>query len=81
MNVPEAAERLRVYYALPGNSQGGVVHIITEDGNVAQHHADWCVRCAEDVHGEMDVEIAKMLAGMSRTQRNKLSKMSFYPDD
>lgn len=82
MNVPEAAERLRAYYASAENrSMGGFVHIVTDDGNTEQKDIDWCVREAE-AHGDAyDVEIAQMLAGMSRTQRNKLSAMAttFYP--
>ena len=80
MTVPEAAEHLRQYYALPGNSQGGVVHIITEDGNVAQSDADWCLKRAVEGGDQADLNVATMLASMTRTQRKKLSKMSFYPD-
>jgi hypothetical protein len=76
-NVPEAAERLRAYYALPGNSQGGVVHIVTEDSNVAQHFADSCLENAIKRGNAEDIAIAEMIARLSRTQRNKLSKMSF----
>jgi hypothetical protein len=50
-NVPEAAEALRVYYARPGCGLGGVVHIITEDSNTAQHFADSCLREAI-AHGD-----------------------------
>ena len=77
--VPEAAEALRAYYQRPRCDMGGIVHIIVEDGNTEQSHANWCLAQAED-HGDTeDIRIALMLASMSRTQRTKLSHMSFYP--
>ena len=77
--VPEAAAKLREYYALPENSAGGAVHIIVEDGNVSQGDADWCLRTALEHGDSADQEIALMLAMMSRTQRKKLSKMNHAP--
>lgn len=88
--VPEAAEALRAYYRLPDRGNGGAVHIITEDGNCEQKHADWCANEAHDWHlrtlgqsddyADEDVRIARMLAAMTRTQRRKLyAAHSFYP--
>lgn len=79
MNVPEVAEKLRAYYASNDErSQGGFVHIVLEDSNTEQKHADWCLQEAEQHGDAFDVEIAQLLAGMSRTQRKKLSAMSHY---
>jgi hypothetical protein len=79
--VPQAAAALAAYYRLPGRDNGGVVHIITEDGNAEQSHADWCVQDARRCGTREDVEIAEMLAAMSRTQRRKLyARFSFYPE-
>jgi hypothetical protein len=86
-SVEDAAEILRRYYRLPRRSNGGAVHIILEDGNVQQSHADWCVENAPKWAAEFggdellaeDLRVARMLARMSRTQRVKLSHMSFYP--
>ncbi len=82
--VPEAAEALRAYYRLPRRGMGGAVHIIVEDTNCSQAHADSCLASAADWQGDeyaqRDVEIARMLAAMSTTQRRKLSRAySFYP--
>lgn len=88
--VPQAAEALRLYYRLPGRANGGAVHIITEDGNIGQGHADWCLEnarlWAERWSGAptftlFDVAISGMLAAMTSTQRRRLSRMSFYPSD
>ncbi len=78
--VPQAAEALRAYYRLPGNSMGGVVHIITEDGNTKQGHAEGCLEQARAGGDPADIAVASMLAAMTRTQRTKLSRMAFYPD-
>ncbi len=87
--VPEAVNALRAYHALPGRENGGAVHIVTEDGNVAQHFADWCVENAPKWGTEWgdggfiedDLRIAEMLAAMSATQRSKLyAEGSFYPE-
>lgn len=69
------------YYRLPGRENGGVVHIITEDGNAKQSHADSCVEEARQHGTSEDVEIAELLAAMSLTQRRKLyTQFDFYPD-
>lgn len=81
LTVPEVIPFLRDYYALPGNSQGGYVHILTEDDNFEQHFADWCLREAEEHGNKADVRIASLLARLSSTQRRKLSRMSFYPEN
>lgn len=79
--VPQAIEALTTYYRLPGRDNGGVVHIITEDGNCKQSHADWCVEQARESGSPEDIEIAVMLAAMSPTQRRKLySRFDFYPE-
>ncbi|HUE26288.1 MAG TPA: hypothetical protein VMP89_05905 [Solirubrobacteraceae bacterium] len=88
LNVPQAAERLRAYYALEqpvgyrwSRPMGGVVHVITEDANSDQPMADGCLDEAEQHGDEDDVAIAFMLAEMTATQRLKLCRAySFYPE-
>lgn len=79
--VPEAIEALDAYRALGGIRElGGAVHIIVDDGNCKQSHADWCVENCDDwnrdwgggVHLEEDRAIARMLAAMTFTQRRKV---------
>lgn len=78
--VPQAVEALTAYYRIPGRDNGGVVHIITEDGNAKQEHADSCVEHARQHGTQEDLEIAELLAAMSRTQRRKLyTRFTFYP--
>lgn len=88
--MADPAEALRHYYALPGRGNGGAVHIITEDGNVAQEYADWCVENAPKWTAEFggdallaeDLRIARMLAAMTDAQRQSLYETgNFYPEE
>lgn len=88
--IARVATALRLYYSLPGRENGGAVHIITEDGNVAQSDADWCVKNApkwaaefgEDAHLASDLHIARMLAGLTTQQRKTLYETgNFYPEE
>lgn len=73
MNIPDVIDQIRAYYRLPGNEAGGIVHIVLEDGNIAQKDADWCLEQALDHGDENDIEIARIVAGLSRTQRKKIA--------
>ena len=86
--VTEVAERLRAYRALPGRYVGGCVHIVTDDPNYEQHHADWCLEHAEEWGRDWgdggylpeDLEIATLIAALTTTQRRKLAQLNTYPD-
>jgi hypothetical protein len=47
-----------------------VFHIVLDDGNVADGHAQWCAEQATDDEGR---ELGRTLVAMSRTQRLKLA--------
>jgi len=83
--VPEVLPLLREYYL--ENPTGGAVHIITDDGNTEQGHADWCVEWAAsrefcpycDHPGPHHLAIAKLLQRCSGTQRGKLARLAHTP--
>lgn len=77
--IPEIEPLIRAYFRKPGNSEGGSFHIVLCDNNIALHHVQWCLDNARE-RGDADgVVIGEMLVRMSRTQRDKLSRMDFYP--
>lgn len=73
--IPEVLPRLRDYYAQPGNEAGGSLHIVLEDGNVADDYVRFCIEEAgrrDDVDG---VALARLLLRMNKTQRRKLGAL------
>jgi hypothetical protein len=53
---------------------GCCAHIILDDGNVEQHHAEFCLAQAQD-RGHADcLALTELLARMTQTQRAKLFK-------
>lgn len=73
--VPEVLLLVREYLAKGGNSAGGSLHIVLEDGNVEDCHVEFCLGFAKE-RGDVDGErIAGLLLQMSRTQRRKLAAM------
>lgn len=68
---------MRKYAALPGNSVGGSLHIVLDDGNVDDDSVRHCIEWARERADLAGVELGEMLLRMSRTQRKKLSIL-FY---
>lgn len=60
------------YYAKPGNSNGGALHVVLEDGNIRDSDIEFCIDKAEKA-GDLDgISIGALLLQMSKTQRRKL---------
>lgn len=86
--VPEVAAKLIEYRKLPHRYTGGCVHICVDDPNFEQHHADWCVENAEKwarewgglKHLAADIEIARLVAALTTSQRRRLAALNTYPD-
>jgi hypothetical protein len=77
--VPEVVPVVAAYYAKPGNSLGGSLHVVLEDDNAEDYFVRSCRERAA-LEGDSDgVRLAELLLRMSRTQRLKLARMSFYP--
>ena len=74
--IPEVLPQIREYYAKPGNSVGGSLHVVLEDGNVDDFSVMACAVIAirdDDLDGHA---LAETLSRMSQTQRKKLSLMN-----
>jgi len=78
--VPEVLPLLERYYALgPKTSNGGAVHIVTEDENVEDSSVDFCIQSALEYGDRAGEAIATLLRRCSRTQRKKLARLHGYP--
>lgn len=89
--IPDVEPLLRHYYALPGNSGGGALHIVLEDGNVRDSDLEFCYRWAmtdgdwrdgpdlvdTGPRDHLGAALALALLAMSPTQRHKLYRTSF----
>lgn len=70
--VPEVLPLIRAYYAKPGNSVGGHLHITLEDGNVDDDSVRYCIESSRWCGDDDGVALGEILLRMSRTQRRKL---------
>jgi len=68
----EVLEAIRVYYAKPGNSGGGNLHIVLDDGNLEVHHIEWCRDFAQENHDDDGVELANTLLSISESQLDEI---------
>lgn len=73
ITVPDALPLVRRYYALRGNSNGGSLHIVLEDGNVEDGDIAYCMGWAERDSDHAGQALALVLRRMSKTQRRKLA--------
>ncbi len=62
------------YYAKPGNSVGGSLHIVLEDGNLKRSDIEWCRTYAQEKGDTDGVALADLLLQCSTTQLAKLRK-------
>lgn len=70
--VPEVLPLVRDLYARPNGGAGCCLHIVIDDGNVDDDSVAHCLSLAR-LDGHADCErLAKLLALMSKTQRQKL---------
>lgn len=73
--IPEVLPLVVAYCAKPENSVGGSLHIVLEDGNVADSHVAFCREWAADRGDDDGVRLAELLLLMSKTQRSKLARL------
>ena len=78
--VTEVKPKMRKYAALPGNSVGGSLHIVLDDGNVDDGSVRHCIEWARERDDVAGVELGEILLRMSRTQRKKLSALFYAPN-
>jgi hypothetical protein len=77
--IPQVLPLLERYYSLPGNSVGGVLHVVLEDGNVDDGHVLGC--CDRALHESEPLvhegaALALVLLAVSKTQRRKLGHLA-----
>jgi hypothetical protein len=83
--VPEVLPAVNEYYLRRRNGKcpngnGGALHIVLEDGNVADDHIRSCIQFAVDLNDFEGLILCLVLLGMSRTQRLKLGDKHIYPE-
>ena len=70
--VPEVLPLVVTYYSIPGNSVGGIFHIVLDDGNVDDSDVEYCLNLAKKREDKESIKIGEILLRMSRAQRKKL---------
>lgn len=63
---------VRDWFSRPGNSGGGVFHVVLEDGNYQQEFADLALASARLSGDAKAIELAEMLASLTDKERRKL---------
>jgi hypothetical protein len=72
-SIPEVIEDFRAYFAEPGNGAWGSLHIVLDDGNVADHSVAFCVEWSKERGDAEGERLANILLRMSQTQRRKIA--------
>lgn len=73
LTITEVMPLVRAYQAKDGNSVGGSLHIVLDEGNVSNSHIESCKRYATEQNDLDGVALADILLQMSKTQRRKIS--------
>lgn len=73
--IPEVLPLAKAYYAKPGNSVGGSLHIVLDDGNVKDKNVEFCLEQARLMGDEDGIKLAGLLLRMSKTQRYKIHQL------
>lgn len=76
MNKPTVPEVLPLVWEFAKkNPVGGVLHIVLDDGNVADHDVEWCVERAYEEGDDAGARLGVILLKMSKTQRKKIARL------
>lgn len=82
--IPQVLPLLQAYYEMEGNSLGGSLHVVLDDGNVDDGTVEFCHSYAMREHelvgghlvavepDRLGAALALVLLAMSKTQRRKL---------
>lgn len=76
--VPDVLPLVRAVYAR--HCAGCCLHILTDDGNVCQDDADYCLQRAQETGHADCLAAAELLVQMSPTQRRKVYATHSRPD-
>lgn len=69
MDVSAVRGLIREYVSKPGNSVGGSLHIVIEDGNTEQEFIRFCRQWALDREDSDGVRLADVLLSMTMAER------------
>lgn len=78
MNTDEIIQKAKAYYKKPGNSVGGRLHIVLDDGNIRDSDIEWCINYAKEQNDVDAVEIGNLLLKASKTERRKIIRADYY---
>ena len=70
--IPEVMPLVREYYSIPGNSAGGSLHVVLDDGNIGDDSIRFCLCECDKDSDKKGAELCKLLLRMSKTQRKKI---------
>lgn len=70
--TPELVARFARYYA--ENPTWGSLHIVLDDLNLADNHVQFCIEWATDHADPEGAELARILLGMTRSQRARIGR-------
>lgn len=73
--VPEVIPLLREFVSQPGNSVGGNLHIVLDDGNVKDEDVQFCLERCREQRDQVGERLAAVLLHMSKTQRLKMGRL------
>jgi hypothetical protein len=79
ITVPDVVPLVYLYYRMLGNSNGGSLHIVTEDQNITDDNIKFVSEYAQQRGDKHGVALAMILLRMSRTQRLKIASRAYYP--
>ena len=68
--IPEVVERFAAYFA--ANPAWGSLHVVLDDGNVADSSVQFCIEYAAERGDDEGAALGRVLLTMSKTQRSKL---------
>lgn len=71
-NIQELIQQVREWIKLPGNAEGGIFHVVLEDGNVEQEFSDMALEAARQGGDAQTIELAEKIAALSDDEREQL---------
>lgn len=79
MNISDVLPLLKEYCSREGNSVGGNLHIVLDDGNIEDDNIAFCLRqCLySNPMDNLGAALCHLLKDMSKTQRKKISAMMY----
>jgi hypothetical protein len=72
ITAPEIIKKSIHYYSLDGNSSGGNLHIVLDDGNIENSSIEFCMKKCIENNDLLGLELCQMLLSASKTQRKKI---------